>query len=368
MKIEMCEQMVQSWLQHCKQCEIVQTNWMISPLRDIQQSDIDTVGNIMKDIQDKLNQALEAETKRILQQSVDEELDVKPKKTVKKLDIFKKNKAGQFISQCEIDVVGCKLDCGITEKIYLVDSAFHKTGLGYHDAAARVIKKIVRALLVSLIIFGEDVPVTVAFASPKCSPALKENIEKIVEGLRNILLEDARYNNIDIELYFNEKFTEEIYVPLIANLDALNNDNDLFMRAMNLAKLAEEHRVVPGTHRVLATSVAKAAVSTAPAVPSTRAKRGENEKLVLSVIKNVIASGKMTPALVDELRQPSYTKNNFGITKYPLLLKESEFSYYSYERCRFYKKTFKINGENYLVCSQWYNEKIKRLQDWAATL
>ena len=33
MKIEICEQMVQSWLQNYKQCEIVQTNWKVSPLR-----------------------------------------------------------------------------------------------------------------------------------------------------------------------------------------------------------------------------------------------------------------------------------------------------------------------------------------------
>lgn len=363
MKIEICEQMVQSWLQHCKQCEFVQTNWMVSPLRGIADSEIKAVGNIMKDIETKLNQALEDETKQILQQSVDEELGTKSKKKVKKLDIFKKSKAGQFIRQCEIDVAGCKLDCGITERIYLVDTAFHKTGLGYHDAAARVIKKLVRALLVSLIVFGEDVPVTVAFASPKCSAALKDNIEKIVEDLRNILIADARYKNIDIELYFNEKFTEDIYAPLIANIEELNNDNDLFMRAMNLAKLAEEYRVAPATH-----SAPSASTTTASATVSTRVGRGENERLVMTALKDVIANGKLTPALVDELRKPSYTKTNFGITKYPLLLKESEFSYYGYERCRFYKRTLKINGENYLVCSQWYSEKIKRLQNWASTL
>ena len=32
MKIEICEQMLQSWLLNCKLCEISQVNWKISPL------------------------------------------------------------------------------------------------------------------------------------------------------------------------------------------------------------------------------------------------------------------------------------------------------------------------------------------------
>ena len=75
MKIEICEQMVQSWLLNCKLCEIVQTNWSISPLRDFTVSEIDEVKMLMEEIQDKLNQHLKNETAIIsaLQESVDEE-------------------------------------------------------------------------------------------------------------------------------------------------------------------------------------------------------------------------------------------------------------------------------------------------------
>ena len=178
MKIEICEQMVQSWLHHIKQCEIVQTNWKVSPLRlrGISDADIDALGKFMKEFQEELNQILQDETKATLQEYldedtfVDEEVTTEKRKKIaklKKLNIFKKNKARQFIRQCEIDVVGCKLEDGITERIYLVDTAFHKTGLGYHDPVATVVKKIVRALVIAVIVFGESVPVTVAFVSPK---------------------------------------------------------------------------------------------------------------------------------------------------------------------------------------------------------
>ena len=44
MKIEICEQMVQSWLVNCKKCQIAQTNWSISPLKDMDayKTDIET--------------------------------------------------------------------------------------------------------------------------------------------------------------------------------------------------------------------------------------------------------------------------------------------------------------------------------------
>ena len=207
MKIEICEQMVQSWLQNYKQCEIVQTNWKVSPLRlrSITDDDIAELETFMKEFNNQLEQ---------------------------NLDIFKKSTARQFIRQCEIDVVGCKLDEGITDHIYLVDTAFHKTGLGYHEPIATVVKKIFRALVVAVLIFGENVPVTVAFVSPKCSDTLYPEIDNVVNKLRKMLLTRSRYKDIAIELYFNEKFTTDIYIPLMDEIDELNDDNDLFMRAM----------------------------------------------------------------------------------------------------------------------------------------
>jgi hypothetical protein len=73
MKIEICEQMVQSWLQHYKQCEIVQTNWTVSPLREFTPDQINQVKTLMTDIQDKLNSLLNPETINALQESADQE-------------------------------------------------------------------------------------------------------------------------------------------------------------------------------------------------------------------------------------------------------------------------------------------------------
>ncbi len=369
MKIEMCEQMLQSWLQHCALCDIVQTNWTVSPLRveKITDKEIQDIADFMKEVQEELNHALDDEVKTALQEEVDEEStdEVATKKTrtkkVTKLDIFKQSKARQFIRQCEIDVVGCKLDDGITDKIYLVDTAFHKSGLGYHNPVATVLKKIVRAMVVAVIIFGQYVPVTVMFAAPKCGDTLKNDLEAIVNKLRNILSAKSRYGNIEIELYFNERFASDIYLPLMSHIDNLNNDNDLYMRAMNLTKLADGYKP---------TVAAPSAASTATALPATkgRATKGTNQNLVFDVLKTMIKDGKMTSAVLSDLQTPAFTNTHFKISTFPLLIKESYFPYSGYEPCRFYKTALTINGDKYLVCSQLSAEKIDRIDTWSKNL
>ena len=375
MKIEICEQMVQSWLQHYKQCEIVQTNWKVSPLRlrSISDLDIAELEKFMKKFEEELNQVLEDETKVALQDAVDEELLseddaqlVKKRKSskIKKLNIFKKNKAKQFIRQCEIDVVGCKLDDGITEHIYLVDTAFHKTGLGYHDAVATVVKKIIRAVVVAVIIFGESAPVTVAFVSPKCGDTLRPQIEAVIAGLSKILSAHHIYRNIDIELYFNEKFTSDIYVPLLNEVDELNDDNDLFMRAMNLAKVAETYRVGETLSEATSTDI----ITSSSVIAIKKVTRGSNRDIVFDIITDIINNGKMTTGLLGDLQTPSYAKTNFKLPTFSVLVTEADLISRGYERCRFYNNSIEIFGVKYLVCSQWIPERIARLKAWYASL
>lgn len=276
MKIEICEQMVQSWLQHIKKCQVVQTNWMISPLRmPKDHSALPYVEWFMKDIAQKLNDIIDAETKAAFllncahemteNQEPSERAEVSStalaeemmscfmalnqKERAAMANIFGKSKPHQFITQCEIDVMGVKLydaesasdQIGV-EKIYLIDSAFHKGTLGYGDVVARVLKKIIRACVVSELVFGTGYAVEVAFATPDCAPGYTQKIADLVDVFRDLLKKhySPKYDNIEIKLYFNDVFAEEIYYPLREKIDELNNDNDLFMRSLNLANVTEE--------------------------------------------------------------------------------------------------------------------------------
>ena len=213
MKIEMCEQMMQSWLLNCKLCEIAQTNWKISPLylKTIAKEDVTYVQEFMDEIKGINHQGI--------------------------ADVFGNNDASQFIRQCEIDIVGIKFDNGDVDTVYFADAAFHKDGLNYNDTTKAVTMKIARAAAISRIVFGSKATTKVIFVSPKCNPAPEQ---KVVSAVNAILPTVKKfYPNVVVEMYFNKDFAEQIYLPLVNNIDELYDDNDLFMRGLLLEKIAQ---------------------------------------------------------------------------------------------------------------------------------
>lgn len=125
MKIEVCEQMLAAWLNHIKGCQLVQTNWIPSPVavENLSEETLTSIGEFVSAI----NRFSEENN----------------------LDIFKHSTVKQMVGQCEIDIVGVRLEDGIVQKVYLIDSAFHENGLNYGDVVARVLKKILRAIFVA---------------------------------------------------------------------------------------------------------------------------------------------------------------------------------------------------------------------------
>lgn len=279
MKIEICEQMVQSWLINCKNCQVAQTNWFISPLKDIDSH--------KKDISDYIDYFVNALKKGVSSGKLDSDVwnpteedaselhkllcedgeevsfmeffhmmvteseaakDQKGNVDFSKISILGragKAKELQFVKQTEIDILGVELDNGQAKNIYIIDTAFHKAGLNYSDTVSSVTKKIIRAVLVADIIFGTNIPVHIVFASPVCKSgpegkiqAVKKYIEPLIEKRPTL---HGATSLVNVEVYLNQAFAERIYLPLRREIDKLNNDNDLFMRAMNLAKAAEEN-------------------------------------------------------------------------------------------------------------------------------
>lgn len=82
-----------------------------------------------------------------------------------------------MVIQCEIDVVGVRIQDGVIGDLYLIDSAFHENGLNYGDVVARVLKKILRAVFVSDTIF-KSIPAKILFVSPKCGEELRGTLVK----------------------------------------------------------------------------------------------------------------------------------------------------------------------------------------------
>ena len=279
MKIEICEQMVQSWLINCKNCQIAQTNWSISPLKDIDayKSDIDEyIDYFVKALKSGVASGeIDSEAVAPTKVEVDEMYNdllkngeaisyvsfckmlfsKEKKKRNKEVDVDFSNitilgKSGkakdiQFVRQTEIDILGVELDNGVAKNIYLVDTAYHKDGLNYGDTVSVVTKKIIRAVLVADIIFGVDLPVHIVFASPECKVGPQDKI-RIVKNFLDPYIENrptlkGKISKVSVELYMNSDFSDEIYLPLKNEIDKLYGNNDLFMRSLNLAKISEKN-------------------------------------------------------------------------------------------------------------------------------
>lgn len=333
MKIEICEQMAQSWLQHIQKCQIVQTNWAISPLKldhytstqqykdakafidEIQKAlathNFGTFLDADEFHQDLRNELLEdywndsTETPEDADDSGCEQflgsfgdlMHFAAKKKddgswIRDIAVLTKNKDPfkTFIKQCEIDVVGIKLDDGKVKDIYLMDTAFHAAGLNYSGKTrteARVTKKLIKFIAVADIVFGVNVPIHIIFAAPVCKDTpykrldyITQNIIRPCAGNRPAL--GGKPTNITVDLYCNHLFANEIYAHLKQHLDALNNDNELFMRALNLTHAAENALKKGGS------AGSKAAPAKAPgAAPASGAakasgKRSLDEKLEIA--------------------------------------------------------------------------------------
>ena len=350
MKIEICEQLIASWLKHNKGCQIVQINWTCSPftLDKISPNDIQTIENNVEKIkaEDSLNQ----------------------------LDIFKQSSIQQMLLQCEIDVVGIKIEEGIVENIYLVDSAFHEYGLNYGDVIARVLKKILRAVFISNLIYP-SVPCSVIFVSPKCGQDLSNQLHSQLEVIKKLLSQD--YPDSKMELLLNEDFTRTIYQPVLSICNKVSDDNDLFLRSLKLCKIAENYSNITQQQPIAKPSSSFVRFDgneipdgftyinlTQKTYNTTKTPKGGNQQIVFNIFHNLIQHNKLDTALLNNLQSIPYCSKTFKLS-YPVLIPCITFRQTGFEISRFYKNNpININGTDYYICSQWIPERIRRLQNW----
>jgi hypothetical protein len=340
MKIEMCEQAVASWLRHIKECQIVETNWSPSPMMmdGISGYDYNRTTEFM--------------------------IEVENYAKANNLVIFKKNKADQLIKQCEIDVVGINfVNVGANRrdddgryKLYLVDSAFHEKGLGYYPSnLEKVIEKLLRAVVVGNVVF-HCTNAEIIFVTPFCRPKDKVALLSAIKEPKLNAIIDRFFPGSNIRIILNEDFTNEIFKPLVNNLDTIGNDNELFIRSLKLAKKAEEYSVV----------VSSAAATTTSSAPPKASGKTDNKTEVFKIL-NDLNSRNLLKNVLKDLCSPALAKT-FKISSFPVLIKSADLSSLHYDKTRFYSDEIKIDGVPYLVCSQWSREKVQLFRDWALKL
>lgn len=127
MKIEMGESLFYSWLRHVKECQIVQTNWKVSP-------------------QWTLSNKEDLEKLCLISEKYFE--------TKYGYKIFKQNASlSQILQQGECDAVGISL-AGEVNSVYAVDVAFHEAGLNYGSKDETVMKVIAKTIRTAMCLWG----------------------------------------------------------------------------------------------------------------------------------------------------------------------------------------------------------------------
>jgi hypothetical protein len=214
MKIEIGESLVYSWLRHVKQCQIVQTNWKVSPKWQSKNIDLDS-----------MKTEIENEFKD------------------KKLDIFHKNSSiNQLLQQAEIDVVGISNGDDNNNRLYhFVDVAFHEGGLNYgtkEETISRVLKKFIRSYFIYLKYFDDHSQGIFYFITPKMSnnilTPLRDYILKVTKVLKDHQFE------ADFQLLVNQGFEKHVLMPTIDVCHEIADTNELFLRSVQLWKMFDK--------------------------------------------------------------------------------------------------------------------------------
>jgi hypothetical protein len=335
MKVEIAESLIFSWLRHVQGCAVVQMNWKPSPSW--------TVSN-----EDRLREDFEG-IRRFASESVG-------------VPIFKKCDFAQFVRQTEIDVLGLRLSADpAAMQVFAVDSAFHEGGLLYvssDETVGRVLKKLIRATLAieAYLSVGEA---TIAFATPKMAEPIRSAIEGHLANLEAVIADRASAGFVPrFRIIANSDFVGEILQPVLDQANRVADTSELFLRAHQLRALCDRPvRQQRSTQ-----------------MPAKRADRGEGIGAhVRATMTELATSGRLTPEVVSELSSADYSKMQFNLSL-PFLkrvdpaadLRSQRRDHNNWDR--YWKEPLVVGGTEFLMFSQWYEDKRKTFDQWVRDL
>lgn len=236
---EMGESLIYSWLRHVKGCQIVQTNWKVSPAW--QKTEHEYFIKILENAKDWFKEV----------NGVKKELGFKKEKKL----------INNLFKTTECDVLGIKFH-NSTNKIYAVEVAYHENGLDYGGARINTIEKVLsKCLRIAICVMSifPNTPAEIYFVTP----VTKNNIGKQYNFYKTIQrcfekLNEKFGNNISFFFVSNEgskknikelktednrnKFNEEVIIPLIEKVDDYSDTSELFIRSIKLYKQVKENK------------------------------------------------------------------------------------------------------------------------------
>ncbi|GHS91271.1 hypothetical protein FACS1894139_10470 [Planctomycetales bacterium] len=239
MRIEIGESLFFSWLRHVKGCQIVQTNWKMSPQwRELQ------------------NRAAIEQLLTVSREFFQRQYG---------WEIYKSSSLDQLLVQGEIDLLGgCFI--GDAAKIYAVEVAFHEKGLKYGNSTpeicAQVVKKLLRAAMGLAGYLGVRTG-EIIFASPKIHPAVIGKLTPCVAEVDRLL--QAGGFSFTARLLANQDFAEQVIEPVLLAGKEVADTTDFFLRSYQLLKMFKS-KIPPRRPRANKPPASKSLPSSAPAM------------------------------------------------------------------------------------------------------
>lgn len=319
MKIEMGESLFYSWLRHVKECQIVQTNWKVSPQWEL--SEAAALEQLMSDIG------------RYFQQKYG-------------YSIFKGNTSlSQLLQQGECDVLGISIQPEAVH-YYAVDVAFHEAGLNYGSREVTVMKVLEKSARTSFCMRGylRTGEAEIIFASPKINPAVLSALAPCVEEL-NTLFRDSGYGFV-FRIIANEAYNDLVLKPILLVSEGVADTSELFLRSYQMYQMFSNEK----TEKRRTLSVGRPERSEAGhADPWQELKIGQ---LAQRVLGKMLCEGCASEAEIAAMQTAEYSKQQFDL-QYPLLKKATE----SVTPPHYYAKPLEIHGVRYRMCCEWFEKQ-----------
>lgn len=337
MKIEMGESLFYSWLRHVKSCQVVQTNWKVSPQWKLHN-------------EEKLSQLMEA---------VDTHFSEKYGYRV-----FKGNSSlGQLLQQGECDALGIHTESG-KNQTFAVDVAFHEAGLNYGDRPTTVMKVIEKCARTAFCLYGflDATDTEIIFASPKINPSVLNDLEPCISDLNDIFTE----NGFDFIfcILANEGFNGQVLQPILNASKGISDTAELFLRSYQMFTMFSDKQSKKEFSREKPPrkQSAEPAPMEAASINSDAYCEFKVGQLAQRLLGKMLRDGAASREEVAAMQTQEYSKEKFDL-QYPLLLK-----YHGGDRPEhYYASPISIDGEKYWMCCEWY-EKNNRpyLLKWIA--
>lgn len=322
MKIEIAENMLYSWLRHCKCCQIVQTNFKASSFwPKNNEQEMEALFNLFQADERFSNFRYTGYRGRL--QTFD-----------------------SLMKDTECDLLALAFDEGNSYKLFAVESAFHENGLNYNDTQKKVIQKFFRNYLMARTFFTSD-SIELIFVSPKIGETMLERLNPYIQQLRDFLAEQRQ--QVTIKLIEGDEFNTAIVEPLSHAISSIADESELFVRAIKLWRLNEHNveRRNAGAHRPAANR------AQAPVVQAANELRAGY--IVQTRLFELLRSGRLSQEEIANLQDASYCHRNFGRLRYPVLKSTEQGRFDDYGRARYYSEEFVIGQVHYYVTNDWYD-------------